>query len=144
MKGDCAVKRSLLALFVGTVAIAATLVLFETKPISAKPSTSSAVFDSQGRLKLPTGYRRWVYLGVSLTPNGLNKGEAPFPEFHHVYVEESNLDAYLKTGSFPEGTVLAKESLTPTAGVFSLSDTIRCRMPRQLRSLPYTNVPVAT
>src|SRR6516225_1134535 len=87
MKGDCVVKRSLLASFVGMLAIAATLLLFETKPISAKASTSTAVFDSQGRLTLPTGYRRWVSMGVSLTPNGLNKGEAPFPEFHQVYIE---------------------------------------------------------
>ena len=102
-------KRSLLASCVVLLAIAATLVLFETKPISAKASTSTAVFDSQGRLTLPTGYRRWVSMGVSLTPNGLNRGEAPFPEFHQVYVEERNLDGYLKTGSFPEGTVLVKE-----------------------------------
>ena len=102
-------RRSLFASFVGLLAIAASVALFEAKPISAKAPTSSAIFDSQGRLKLPTGYRRWVYLGVSLTPNGLNKGEAPFPEFHHVYVEEKNLDAYQKTGSFPDGTMLVKE-----------------------------------
>ena len=48
-------------------------------------------------------------LGVLLTPNGLNKGDTPFPEFHHVYVEERNLDAYLETGSFPDGTMLVKE-----------------------------------
>ena len=102
-------KRSLLASCVMLLAIAATVVLFETKPISAKASPSTAVFDSQGRLTLPTGFRRWVSMGVSLTPNGLNRGEAPFPEFHQVYVEERNLDGYLKTGSFPEGTVLVKE-----------------------------------
>ena len=102
-------KRSILASCVGLLAIAATLVLFETKPISANASTSTAVFDSQGRLTLPTGYRRWVSMGISLTPNGLNRGQAPFPEFHQVYVEERNLDGYLKTGSFPEGTVLVKE-----------------------------------
>ena len=47
--------------------------------------------------------------GVPLTPNGLNNGKAGFPEYHHVYVEERNLDVYLKTGSFPEGTVIVKE-----------------------------------
>jgi hypothetical protein len=103
------VKRPFLASCVMLLAIAATQVLFKTEPISAKGSGSSAVFDSQGRLTLPTGYRRWVSMGVSLTPNGLNRGEAPFPEFHQVYVEERNLDGYLKTGSFPEGTVLVKE-----------------------------------
>ena len=102
-------KRSLLASCVVLLAIAATVILFQTKPVSAKATGSSAVFDSQGRLTLPTGYRRWVSMGVSLTPNGLNRGEAPFPEFHQVYVEERNLDGYLTTGSFPEGTVLVKE-----------------------------------
>jgi hypothetical protein len=32
-----------------------------------------------------------------------------FPEFHEVYIEAQNVDAYLKTGSFPEGTVIVKE-----------------------------------
>jgi Cytochrome P460 len=57
----------------------------------------------------PTGYRRWVFLGAPLTPDGINDGKAGFPEYHHVYVEAKNLDAYLKTGEFPEGTVIVKE-----------------------------------
>jgi len=89
--------------------IAATLGLVGTRGIAAKASGSTAVFDSNGRLKQPTGYRRWIFLGAPLTPNGLNNGKAGFPEYHHVYVEEPNLDAYLKTGSFPEGTVIVKE-----------------------------------
>lgn len=32
-----------------------------------------------------------------------------FPEYHHVYIEQKNVDAYLKTGDFPEGTVIIKE-----------------------------------
>lgn len=72
------------------------------------PSTT-AQFTSDGKLELPVGFRRWIFIGAPLTPNALNDGEANFPEFHHVYVEEKNLDVYLKTGSFPEGTVLIKE-----------------------------------
>jgi len=72
-------------------------------------SSSTAQFTSDGKLKLPAGFRRWVFLGAPLTPNALNDGEANFPEFHHVYVEQKNLDVYLKTGSFPEGTILIKE-----------------------------------
>ena len=81
------------------------------RPIAAQTQHSTAVFDSEGKLKLPTGYRRWIFVGAPLTPNALNNGEADFPEYHHVYVEEKNLDAYLKTGSFPEGTVFVKELL---------------------------------
>jgi len=50
-----------------------------------------------------------VFVGAPLTPNGLNDGKAGFPEYHHVYVEQKNVDAYLKTGEFPEGTVIVKE-----------------------------------
>lgn len=110
-------RRSLFALSAGLLAIAAALASSRTKPISAKATDSGPVFDSQGRLERPTGYRRWVYLGVSVTPNGLNHGDAPFPEFHEVFVQEKNLDAYLKTGSFPDGTVICKELkrvLSPT------------------------------
>jgi len=80
-----------------------------TSSVAADTQHSTAVFDSDGKLKLPTGYRRWVFVGAPLTPNGLNNGKAGFPEYHHVYVEEKNLDVYLKTGSFPEGTVIVKE-----------------------------------
>lgn len=73
------------------------------------PSSTTAQFTSDGKLKLPVGFRKWVFLGAPLTPNALNGGEASFPEFHHVYVEEKNLDAYLKNGAFPEGTILIKE-----------------------------------
>lgn len=76
---------------------------------ASSSSTATAQFTPEGKLKLPVGFRRWVFLGAPLTPNALNDGEASFPEFHHVYVEEKNLDVYLKTGSFPDGTVLIKE-----------------------------------
>ena len=59
-------------------------------------------------------------MGAPLTPEGLNNGKfncdqpggctkSNFPEYHHVYIEQKNVDAYLKTGDFPEGTVIVKE-----------------------------------
>jgi Cytochrome P460 len=93
----------------GIAAIGASVVLFHTTPVVAQAQRSAAVFNSDGKMQLPTGYRRWVFVGAPLTPDGLNNGKANFPEYHHVYVEAHNLDAYLKTGSFPEGTVFVKE-----------------------------------
>jgi hypothetical protein len=95
-------------------AIGSGLYELNTKPVAAaqeQDAQSSAVFDAQGKLKLPDPhvFRRWVFVGAPLTPNGLNGGHANFPEFHHVYIEEKNVDAYLKTGSFPEGTIIVKE-----------------------------------
>lgn len=58
-----------------------------------KNGQSAAVFDAAGKMKLPTGYRKWVFVGAPLTPNALNNGKANFPEYHHVYVEQKNVDA---------------------------------------------------
>src|SRR5262245_40607711 len=102
-------QKYLLAIITGVGLIAASSFLLDTRPAAAQRQPSTAVFDSQGNMKLPTGYRRWVFVGAPLTPNGLNNGVANFPEYHHVYVEARNVDAYLKTGSFPEGTVFVKE-----------------------------------
>src|SRR5260370_16670977 len=102
-------QKHSLSIVAGMGVIAVSLFLLDTSPVAAQTQSSAAVFDSTGKLKLPTGYRRWVFVGAPLTPNGLNNGKAGFPEYHHVYVEEKNVDVYLKTGSFPEGTVIVKE-----------------------------------
>jgi hypothetical protein len=84
--------------------------LLAAKPVvAAQTEQSSAVLDPDGKVELPTGFRAWVFVGAPLTPNGLNNGKANFPEYHHVYIEKKNVDAYLKTGEFPEGTVIIKE-----------------------------------
>lgn len=102
-------KKYLLTITAAVGLIAAISFLPSSRPVAAQTQRSSAVFDSKGSLKLPTGYRKWVFVGAPLTPNGLNNGHAGFPEYHNVYVEARNVDAYEKTGSFPEGTVIVKE-----------------------------------
>jgi len=66
-------------------------------------------FNDQGELLRPKDYRSWVYVGTPLTPNELNNGNAPFPEFHSVYIDPTSFEHYKKTGEFREGTVLIKE-----------------------------------
>lgn len=66
-------------------------------------------FTADGKLTQPVGYREWVYVGTPLTPNDLNPPEAPFPEFHNVYIHPEDYAHYRKTGEFPDGTVLVKE-----------------------------------
>lgn len=102
-------QKYLFAIIGAICVVAASLFLMSTRPVAAQNQQPTAVYDSAGRLKLPTGYRKWVFVGAPLTPNGLNGGNAGFPEFHHVYIQERNVDAFLKTGSFPEGTVIIKE-----------------------------------
>jgi len=105
-------QKYLLAIIVGLGLTASAVYLLVAKPVAAAQSEqSSAVFDSDGKLKLPDPqtFRRWVFVGAPLTPNALNNGKANFPEYHHVYIEQKNVDAYLKTGEFPEGTIIVKE-----------------------------------
>lgn len=103
-------QKHLLLIIVGLGLTVSSVYLVVAKPVAAAENDrSSAVFDSDGKLELPTGFRKWVFVGAPLTPNGLNDGKAGFPEYHHVYIEQKNVDAYLKTGEFPEGTVIVKE-----------------------------------
>ena len=102
-------RKFLLVVILAVGVVAVSALPRNTSSVAADAQHSTAVFDSDDKLKLPTGYRRWVFVGAPLTPNGLNNGKAGFPEYHHVYVEEKNVDVYLKTGSFPEGTVIVKE-----------------------------------
>lgn len=65
--------------------------------------------EKDGSVVRPEGWREWVFIGTPLTPNALNGGEAPFPEFHNVYIEPSAYEYFKKTGKFSEGTQIAKE-----------------------------------
>ena len=102
-------RQYLRALFGGIAVIAASVALFRVQPVVAQAQGSAAVFTSDGKLQIPKGFRRWVFVGAPLTPNGLNGGNANFPEFHNVYIQAQNVEAYMKTGEFPEGTVIVKE-----------------------------------
>jgi hypothetical protein len=66
-------------------------------------------FTADGKLKQPENYRQWVYVGTPLTPNELNGGAAPFPDFHAVYIDPESYAEYQKSGKFRDGTVMVKE-----------------------------------
>ena len=68
-----------------------------------------AKFSASGEMIRPEGWREWIYVGTPVTPNSLNPPEAPFPEFHSVYIDPQSWAHYKKTGEFREGTMLAKE-----------------------------------
>ena len=105
---------------VGVGLFAGTVFFPKTRSVAAESPQSSVVFNADGTAQVPTGFRAWVFVGAPLTPNGLNHGKyncdqpggcttSNFPEYHHVYIEKKNVDAYLNTGEFPEGTVIVKE-----------------------------------
>jgi hypothetical protein len=110
-------KEHITAILSGIAFLGVAITLFHAQPVVAQTRHSAAVFTADSRLEIPEGFRRWVQVGTPLTPNGLNDGKAGFPEFHNVYIQAQNVDAYMKTGQFPEGTIIVKELtrvLSPT------------------------------
>lgn len=105
--------KYILSAVVAIPAILALVSCGETAQSPVVPAAATArylpEFTPDGHLKLPKDFERWVYVGSPLTPNALNGGEAPFPEYHNVYIEPGAYDEYLKTGVFPEGTIMFKE-----------------------------------
>jgi hypothetical protein len=76
---------------------------------SADHHEYTAQFNDDGNLIRPAGWREWVFVGSPVTPNSLNGGAAPFPEFHSVYLDSQSWEHYKKNGTFREGAMIAKE-----------------------------------
>lgn len=97
-------------------------------PIGAtsQERVTGPIYTASGMVLAPVGYREWVFIGTPLTPNALNGGEAPFPEFHNVYVEPLAYAHYVKTGEWANGTQIAKELVSVRAGENCDEDTGAC------------------
>jgi hypothetical protein len=96
-------------IFGGTVLASAAL-YFALGPVAVSHADElNAKFTADGELVRPEGWREWQYVGTPVTPNSLNGGQAPFPEFHSVYIDPESWAHYKQTGEFREGTMLAKE-----------------------------------
>ena len=92
-----------------TTALALSAAVVACTTVDAENNAIGPAFTSAGELQRPEGWREWVYIGTPLTPNALNGGEAPFPEFHSVYIDPLSFDHWQETGDFRDGTMLAKE-----------------------------------
>lgn len=93
------------------IGVAAAIAVSGHAPLRAQEMLYTPQFNAAGELLLPerSVWRNWVFVGTPLTPNALNEGEAPFPEFHIVYIDPLGYAHYQKTGEFRDGTVIAKE-----------------------------------
>ena len=71
-------------------------------------------------MPVPADYRQWVFLTSSLD---LNYNTAAAPDHHmldNVFVDPKAYDAFLKTGTWPVGTVMVKENrIAQSAGTLS-------------------------
>lgn len=94
----------------GVVAASSAITIGAISTSSAESNQSyEPKFNAAGEMIRPEGWRDWMFIGTPLTPNSLNPPEAPFPEFHNVYIDPVSWAHYQKTGEFRDGTVIAKE-----------------------------------
>ena len=93
------------------VLLAGAAAISHLQPANAQDAgdIARATFTEDGQVMRPENWRSWVFVGAPLTPNALNGGEAPFPEFHNVYIEPTAFAHWQRTGEWADGTQLAKE-----------------------------------
>ncbi len=100
--------KSIVSITLGLAAVGVVAASRST-PAESASGTKDYQFNRAGELIRPTGYREWIFVGTPVTPNDLNDGKAPFPEFHNVYIAPRAWKAWKATGEFPDGTILIKE-----------------------------------
>jgi hypothetical protein len=83
---------------------------------------ASGAASAQDTMAVPADYRQWVFLTSSLD---LNYSTAATPDHHmldNVFVDPASYRAFLKTGTWPDKTVLIKENrMAESAGTLSKS-----------------------
>jgi len=84
----------------------------------------SAFVDSDGNISSPEDFRAtMVHLGSWFVPEGAASG------FHDVYTEKATVDAFRKTGKFPDGATLVKELRASEAGDYSTGSGVHYATP---------------
>lgn len=83
------------------------------------PKGFSPYVDAEGNISVPKDYRNWAFLGSwHIAPAKGVEDMAGVAGFHNVYTQLSTVEAFRKTGKFPDGAVLVKELLkTETGGL---------------------------
>jgi hypothetical protein len=66
-------------------------------------------YSKEGKLLLPADYREWVFLSSGLGMTYPNERPPENPFFENVFVHSAAYKAFLKSGSWPDKTVLVLE-----------------------------------
>jgi hypothetical protein len=90
----------------GVLAIVSVSLLGQMRP-AQQPNAGPAIFAAGNTLLRPSGYREWIFAGSSL---GLSYGRRQVSEtYHNVYIDPAAYREYVRSGKFPEGTVMVLE-----------------------------------
>ena len=68
-------------------------------------------YNGDGHLIRPTNFRTWIFVGSSIGLSYFGKEEPKGPGlFHHIYIQPEAYRHYVKTGEFPDKTMLVMEN----------------------------------
>jgi Cytochrome P460 len=73
------------------------------------PTTNAPTYTSDGQLRLPVNYREWVYLTTGFDMSYSAANGMDHHMFDNVFVNPESYQAFLKTGTWPDKTMLALE-----------------------------------
>jgi hypothetical protein len=81
------------------------------KGAAAKAAADGPQYTADGQMKFPADYREWVFLssGVDMSYSPAATASAQ-PVFDNVFVNPSAYRAFLKAGTWPEGTMIMLEN----------------------------------
>lgn len=113
-----------LATFVllGIVSISA---IAQMRPVAREATHRAAVFEGRDTLIRPDGYREWTILAVPAGLHPLAIGASAVARrtaAHKVYIDRVGYREYVRTGTFPEGTLMLWESADSGFDVANRSD----------------------
>jgi hypothetical protein len=90
--------------FKASVSIVIALIAGLSLTVVSADDAFSPYVDNEGNISFPEGFRTsMVHLGSWFVPEGGASG------FHDVYTEKESVEAFRKTGKFPDGATLVKE-----------------------------------
>jgi hypothetical protein len=114
-------RKWFVPLLLVTIAGIASLTAY-TQPLpSPRVQSTAPEYDGKGELKRPADFRTWVFVGADIglryhkdVPDAkarekdIRNNDKP-GEFHYVYIRPESYGHFLKTGKFPDQTVLVME-----------------------------------
>lgn len=89
----------------------AVVLLVPRYALSQSAGDFSPYVDGDGDINVPGDYHSWPYLGTWAIA-----GEGEAEGFHNVYTQPETIEAFRRTGEFPDGAVLVKELLETQSG----------------------------
>ena len=104
------IRRSTVALCVSLLALAAPNAAPATPSHTTPDATAS--FTTDGRLRPPADYREWIFLTSGLDMSYRKNSAMDHSMFDNVFADPQAYRAFVRTGTWPEGTLLVKEGRT--------------------------------